>query len=317
LVVAKTLGGTGYRYGYQSWERDDEIKGSGNHISWGDYGYDPRIVRRWQPDPLQAKYPWQSPYSVLGNNPILNREIDGRDYEVYVNHETKTIIIKATYYTAKGNTDDYNSAVKATEFWNEQSGKYQYKVGQGEEAQYYNIQFDLNVNSDLDNPKDALAFQPVGNEPVYDDAGNQIGSQYTGIERVDPSANTYSIVEDNSKIIIENSTDLKHTLGTTEGGNKISVSRSNASNSVGAHEIGHTLGFRHLINTIMSEAHNIGHKEQINIIIISTILGNVGIGRYNYGDYSGGGEGTLSTPTGTAPSNFNNGIIVNKKTEDD
>src|SRR5690554_2227073 len=201
LVLAKMLGGTGYRYGFNGMERDDEIKGSGNHISWGDYGYDPRIVRRWQPDPLQAKYPWQSPYSVLGNNPILNREIDGRDYEVYVNHETKTIIIKATYYTAKGNTDDYNSAVKATEFWNEQSGKYQYKVGQGEEAQYYNIQFDLNVNSDLDNPKDALAFQPVGEEPVYDDAGNQIGSQYTGLERVSPSGNTYGIVEDNAEVI--------------------------------------------------------------------------------------------------------------------
>ncbi|HTO38864.1 MAG TPA: hypothetical protein VL021_10595, partial [Brumimicrobium sp.] len=30
LVVAKTLGGTGYRYGFNSMEKDDEVKGKGN-----------------------------------------------------------------------------------------------------------------------------------------------------------------------------------------------------------------------------------------------------------------------------------------------
>lgn len=36
----------GYRYGWQGWEKDDEVKGSGNHISWGDYGYDPKNSKK-------------------------------------------------------------------------------------------------------------------------------------------------------------------------------------------------------------------------------------------------------------------------------
>lgn len=41
--------GDGYRFGFNGWEKDDEIKGSGNHLSFGDYGYDPRTGRRWSP----------------------------------------------------------------------------------------------------------------------------------------------------------------------------------------------------------------------------------------------------------------------------
>lgn len=145
-------GNTGlYRYGFNGFEKDDEIKGNGNHISWGDYGYDPRTGRRWNVDPFFAKYPWQSPYSAMGNNPILHKELDGRDYAVYVNHETKTVIVKAVYYTQKGDKNSHSEAVKSTQFWNEQSGKFQYKVGKGKEAQLYDIQFDLSVQ-EVDNP---------------------------------------------------------------------------------------------------------------------------------------------------------------------
>jgi len=41
-----------YRFGFGGHEKDDEVKGSGNHLSFGDMGYDPRIGRRWRPDPL-------------------------------------------------------------------------------------------------------------------------------------------------------------------------------------------------------------------------------------------------------------------------
>ncbi|MCK9480719.1 MAG: hypothetical protein M0R38_03030, partial [Bacteroidia bacterium] len=67
-----------YLYGFQSWEKDDEIKGSGNHLSFGDFGYDPRIGRRWRPDPLAHEYPDLSPYAFVANNPIYYVDLDGR-----------------------------------------------------------------------------------------------------------------------------------------------------------------------------------------------------------------------------------------------
>src|SRR5690554_3219544 len=66
-----------YRYGYNGHERDDEVKGSGNHLSWGDYGYDPRLGRRWNIDPQWQRLPGQSPYSANNNSPIQYTDPDG------------------------------------------------------------------------------------------------------------------------------------------------------------------------------------------------------------------------------------------------
>jgi hypothetical protein len=73
-----------YPSGFNGQEKDDEIKGSGNHLSFGDYGYDPRIGRRWNIEPMIGKYPSYSSYFVFGNNPIINFDPDGKD-KVYFN----------------------------------------------------------------------------------------------------------------------------------------------------------------------------------------------------------------------------------------
>jgi len=45
----------------------------------------PEIVSRWlSQDPLARKYPSMSPYSGMGNNPILLVDIDGRDIYIFV-----------------------------------------------------------------------------------------------------------------------------------------------------------------------------------------------------------------------------------------
>jgi RHS repeat-associated protein len=67
-----------YRFGFGSHENDDEIAGSGNHLSFGDYGYSPRLGRRWRPDPLQAGMPSWSPYAYSLNNPIMFVDEDGK-----------------------------------------------------------------------------------------------------------------------------------------------------------------------------------------------------------------------------------------------
>src|SRR5690606_20342095 len=67
----------GYRYGFGGWEKDNEVKGSGNHLSFGDYGYDPRIGRRWRIDPQSHAYPSHSGYSYALDNPIYFIDKDG------------------------------------------------------------------------------------------------------------------------------------------------------------------------------------------------------------------------------------------------
>jgi hypothetical protein len=77
ILPGRSFAGGGYRYGFNGHEKDDEVKGSGNHVSWGDYGMDPRIGRRWNTDPQAYRLPGQSPYSVNNNNPIQYTDPDG------------------------------------------------------------------------------------------------------------------------------------------------------------------------------------------------------------------------------------------------
>ena len=57
---------------------DNEIKGTGNHISFGDYGYDTRLGRRWNIDPLWKKDLSITGYSVFFNKPILYNDQSGK-----------------------------------------------------------------------------------------------------------------------------------------------------------------------------------------------------------------------------------------------
>lgn len=68
-----------YRYGFGGQEKDDEVKGMGNWYSFGDYGYDPRIVQRPSRDLKWRSYPSRSPYAVIAGNPI--RYIDPNGLE--------------------------------------------------------------------------------------------------------------------------------------------------------------------------------------------------------------------------------------------
>jgi RHS repeat-associated protein len=74
----RTYSASQYRFGFNGHEIDPEIKGVGNHVSFGDYGYDPRLSRRWNIDPEYKKFPSFSSYACLANNPILMLDPTGR-----------------------------------------------------------------------------------------------------------------------------------------------------------------------------------------------------------------------------------------------
>jgi RHS repeat-associated protein len=71
--------GAHYRYGFNGKEKLNEIEGSGNAYDFGDRIQDPRIVRWFSIDKLQAKHPSESPYLYTGGNPIYFIDPDGKD----------------------------------------------------------------------------------------------------------------------------------------------------------------------------------------------------------------------------------------------
>ena len=66
-----------YTYGFNGYERDDEVKGSGNSYDFGARIYDPRIGRFLSIDPKYKSYPYWSPYLFGANNPIRFIDIYG------------------------------------------------------------------------------------------------------------------------------------------------------------------------------------------------------------------------------------------------
>jgi len=68
---------TGYRYGFNGKEHDDEISGNNNELDLGARIYNSRIGRFLSIDPMANSYPWQSPYAYYSNNYILVLDVNG------------------------------------------------------------------------------------------------------------------------------------------------------------------------------------------------------------------------------------------------
>ena len=76
FFTTSTLGGVErYWFGFNTQEKIDEIAGVGNHYTAEFWEYSPRIVQRWNTDPVTRAY--KSPYVINSNNPITNNDPDG------------------------------------------------------------------------------------------------------------------------------------------------------------------------------------------------------------------------------------------------
>jgi len=295
---------SGYRYGFGGHENDNDVKGTGNHSSFGDYGYDPRVARRFMLEPMIAKYPSLSPYVAFADNPILFKDPSGEDYSVYVDHSEKVrkITVKAVLYVQKGKADDFNSAKSASEFWNQQSGKYQYKVGRFGNAILYDINFEVKVIP-VDNP--------------YGEKTSDMGQDYFEGQpkksTKDNSSNIYELLpNDDSSFILDNG---EVHNGNTSHGFIIKVKEERKDSETGGHEFGHALGFGHLDFTIMSEYSNLYRSNKINETIIQQILQNAGIGNKSLPKEYKNNEATgtyYNSGTSKEPDGFKNGKVIEK-----
>jgi RHS repeat-associated protein len=73
--------GSGYRYGFNGKEKDNEVKGDGNQIAYEARMYDPRIGRLLSIDPLAKNYPWYTPFQFAGNDVIRCSDLLGKQPE--------------------------------------------------------------------------------------------------------------------------------------------------------------------------------------------------------------------------------------------
>jgi len=99
-VTENSCAGT-YRFGFQGQEKDDEIFGEGNAISFKYRMHDPRIGRFFSVDPLVAKYPWNSPYAFSENKVIQFIELEGLETAMFSMGGTSPLLEKARAEDAK------------------------------------------------------------------------------------------------------------------------------------------------------------------------------------------------------------------------
>jgi RHS repeat-associated protein len=114
-----------YGYGFNGQEKDDEIKGVGNSLDFGERIYDCRIGKFLSIDGLSNKYPWYTPCQFAGNKPICAIDIDGLE-EFYAidgtligagNSEDKRkllVLSKETEKEIKGKSTDAERAIMGT-----------------------------------------------------------------------------------------------------------------------------------------------------------------------------------------------------------
>jgi RHS repeat-associated protein len=74
---------SGYRYGFQGQERDNEWKGAGLSYNYKYRVHDPRIGRFLSKDPLFKTYPHNSTYAFSENRVIDGIDLEGLEYNPY------------------------------------------------------------------------------------------------------------------------------------------------------------------------------------------------------------------------------------------
>ncbi len=78
LMPGRSSNTSEYRYGgVNGQEKVNELKGAGNHYTAEYWEYDPRIVRRWNQDPVIKHH--ESPYVAFANNPVWFSDPNGLD----------------------------------------------------------------------------------------------------------------------------------------------------------------------------------------------------------------------------------------------
>ena len=123
----KYSSGSGYRYGFNGKENDNEVKGEGNQQDYGNRIYETRLGRFLSVDPVTKSYPQLSPYQFASDKPINGIDLDGLEWVLKI-YDPQAI---SDFVKAGNDKDIYkqrgvayqaiNSKFSAEDFWNRAS----------------------------------------------------------------------------------------------------------------------------------------------------------------------------------------------------
>jgi len=132
-MPGRNFNANSYKYGFGGKENDNEIKGSGNSLDFGERINDPRLGRWLSVDPLASNFPWQSPYTSMDNNPIYLVDPTGMGTES--THTDKNGKVIAVYDDGDNGVYKHNDVSK----WNGKStlGKTGDGIAKMGETQYW------------------------------------------------------------------------------------------------------------------------------------------------------------------------------------
>ena len=147
---------SGYKYGFNGKEKDDEVKGNNNSYDYGMRMYDSRLGRFMSVDPLTRSFPFYSPYSYAGNNPIMNIDLDGLENQQSTQPETATQALPKAP----------NMNVILSEASQRRADKMDRKVEE--------IQKSVDLNADLKNVNKEYIRQLINQKLSFDSDGNPI-----------------------------------------------------------------------------------------------------------------------------------------------
>src|ERR1051326_1047623 len=224
---------SGYRYGVNGQEKDDEVSGSGNTYTASYWEYDDRLCRRWNVDPEIKKFPSQSPYLCFNGNPLYFKDRKGNSGEVSIDYQTHTITVTQliVLYGSKGSEElAKQTAQDIEDQWNAANGTVMIN------GEKFNVRFSV-AGTYMDDEASKTYF-----------LGFEIGN---AVEELIESNTDYSV----NYYRVENYTGGNGTTGSYTdvngdymGGNTGELQYGQIS-SIGstseAHEIGHGIGLEH------------------------------------------------------------------------
>ena len=204
-------------FAFNAKELDEE---NGMYYYSARYYAPPTFISR---DPMFEKYPSISPYTYCYNNPVLFVDPTGKDGEISINEETKTVVVKANYYyntsqlenteavsLIKSSLDSYSDDIK--ESFSQQKDFKGYTV----DVQFTMINVDVGDakgKDAIDIIKKAAENDPIGNSITHDPDKSYTATT-TNNEHISTNMNT--AVHDKA-YFFSNSGTMKHELGHTFG----------------------------------------------------------------------------------------------------